>query len=538
MARVAPLPNDVAYMLQYIAPLVLLGASSGALDPVSSPPPVKEGVTRAEARGRLRDLKRDLRDRRPEKRRRAVSQLAKLDTRESWDLVVAALRDSNPEVGDEAQLCVTSWSDRRGVLLGKEGLASRHEIVRLRVSESFGRRTEQLDGAILARRIDPRDARVACMLLWSLERLGRQGLLFEVDPEMTRRVQMCLRKNFDPGLRANALMTLAVLDPRAAKGELEGLQGDRDAQMRCAVLMVSEKLEIEGLVYNCKRALADEAAGVRSQAVSCLERGANRAALQALAAGLESEERPRLRADIVAALQRLTGRKYRDDPRPWILFSAQVAPDWEPSGVAQAEAGPDQTVAFAGLPIVSDRVCFLVDFSGSLWHARADGRTPKDVLDRELRSALEALPPGTEFNVIPYTREPHPWREQLVANRRKTVADALRYFERCRETGPGSFFEAARLALADERVDAVVVLTDGAPTGGEHWDLGLLFDILVYENRFRRVAFDSVLVDAAPGVQKRWAAFADRCHGRSIAVRMDADKPVLRPTGGKRRTGS
>lgn len=524
-------------MPEYLAFLLILVASAPVPAGFRSPGAATDGVTSSEARSKLRDLKRDLRDRHAEKRRSAVRKLAQLDTRESWDLVVGALRDPDPQVGDEAQLQVTAWPDPRRILLGKEGLASRHEIVRLRVSESFGRRTERLDGSILSRRIDARDARVARMLLWSLERLGRGGLLFEIDEGITRRVRMCLRRNLDPGLRANALATLAVLDPRGALGELEELDGDRDAQVRSAVIAVSEMLEVELLLDVCRRGLADEAPGVRAQAAACLERCESRAAVQALASALESEGRPRLRAEIVAALQRLTGRKYRDDPRPWILFAEGLPVDWSPAGGAPAELEAGQTAAFAGLPILSDRVCFLVDFSGSLWHPRADGRTPKEVLDRELRSALEALPEGTEFNVIPYTRKPHPWREHLVASRPKVVADALRYFERCRETGPGSFFEAARLALADERVDAIVVLTDGAPTGGEHWDLGLLFDLLVYENRFRRVAFDSVLVDAPPRTQKRWAAFAERSHGRSIAVRMDANEPVLRPLGGSRRGG-
>ncbi|MFT5049422.1 MAG: hypothetical protein ACI8QZ_000815 [Chlamydiales bacterium] len=512
-----------------------LAASAAAPNRVPSIPTEAEGVTLAEARSKLRDLKRDLRDRHPEKRRRAVTKLALLDTRESWDLVVAALRDPDPQVGDEAQLKVTGWADPRGILLGKEGLGSRHEIVRLRVSESFGRRPERVDGSVLARRIDVRDARVTCMLLWSLERLARQGLLFEFDGSITRRVQMCLRKNLDPGLRAGALATLAELAPDLARVELEGLGADRAPQVRCAALAVSESLDTDGLLPACIGGLADAAPGVRSQALACIERNGSRAGVQALAQALGSEPRPRLRADIVAALQRLTGRKYRDDARAWGEFTGKLALDWEPAGAVEQESRAGETAAFAGLPILSDRVCFLVDFSGSLWHARADGRTPKDVLDRELRSALEALPPGTEFNVIPYTREPHPWREQLVVKRRNVVVDALRYFERCKETGPGSFFEAARLALDDDRVDAIVVLTDGAPTGGEHWNLELLFDLLVYENRFRRVAFDSVLVDASPRAQRSWAAFAERSHGRSIAVRMDADEPVLRPQAGGRR---
>ena len=47
------------------------------------------------------------------------------------------------------------------------------------------------------------------------------------------------------------------------------------------------------------------------------------------------------------------------------------------------------------------------------------------------------------FNLIPYTAEPLPWRDALVPNTPARVAEALRWFERCRARGKGNFFGAA-----------------------------------------------------------------------------------------------
>ena len=74
------------------------------------------------------------------------------------------------------------------------------------------------------------------------------------------------------------------------------------------------------------------------------------------------------------------------------------------------------------------------------------------------------------------------------------------------------------LAMADERLDTICVLTDGAPTGGHHWNLELMVALLLERNRFRRIAFDSILVDASPGLQKHWQELARKSGGRSIVV--------------------
>jgi hypothetical protein len=138
------------------------------------------------------------------------------------------------------------------------------------------------------------------------------------------------------------------------------------------------------------------------------------------------------------------------------------------------------------------------------------------VLDGKLRAALEALAPGTAFNVIPYTNDPIPWEKQLQASDAVHVKRALDFFERCNKSGRGNFYDAALLALEDPDVDTIVVLTDGVPTGGHRWNLELMVDLLVERDRFRKVAFDSILVDAPWGKRQLWQDLARRTGGRSV----------------------
>ena len=121
---------------------------------------------------------------------------------------------------------------------------------------------------------------------------------------------------------------------------------------------------------------------------------------------------------------------------------------------------------------------------------------------------------------MPYTREPHPWRPAIVPATERNVRAALADFEACTEKGSGNAFDAVRLALFDRRVDRVVILTDGAPTGGARWRLELMVPLLEQAARFDRVAIDSIVVDARPGLRKHWEELARRTGGRSIAVEL------------------
>ena len=181
----------------------------------------------------------------------------------------------------------------------------------------------------------------------------------------------------------------------------------------------------------------------------------------------------------------------------------------------------DTRVSFAGLNLISDRIVFLIDCSGSLWHTKVGGRTRKEVADAELRRALEALPPNTQFNLIPYTDEPIPFEKRLIPSRADNVKRALEFFERMHQSGRGNFYAALELALADPGVDTIVVLTDGAPTGGHRWNHDLMFDLIVEQDRFRKVAIDSILVDAPKSVRKKWSQLSERTGGRSIEAKLE-----------------
>jgi hypothetical protein len=220
-------------------------------------------------------------------------------------------------------------------------------------------------------------------------------------------------------------------------------------------------------------------------------------------------------------LRAMSGADHGLDLAAWRAWAATVQGRWS-TGDAQAPTGTlgDTKVAFAGLTLLSDRVAFLIDLSGSMWQTQVGDKTRKELVDERVRACLESLPQTAAFNVIPYTADPYPWEKRLVRATPANVKRAIEAFERCHQSGPGDVLDAILVALADPEIDTICVLTDGVPTGGRRWNLDLLVDSLVERNRFRNVAFDSILVDAPKSKVRKWAELAERTGGRSIAIEL------------------
>lgn len=505
-----------------------------------------EAPTPPRAGDPLAGLAKDLASPRPEDRRRAVRRLAAEGSLGAWRHLCGALLDSESAVADDAQLALARLDDPEFLseLCGRAGLGHRDPGLRRRVAEALGRVALTVDALALLAALDDREAEVARLALWSLERqlrarrvagdLERAGLLLE----------RAARSHRHATVRASALLARAALfdaDATPSPSVLEGYvdllarcSDDRDARVRCAVVIAARELPAGRALALTAKLRADPVDSVRLAWIETCDVLACGAGVRAMIDRLEGEGHPRARQAIVGALRRMSGLKHRDDPRPWRDWARDLADDWRPALLpsraedsvgqgrpAAEDAGAGRTQArasFVGLPVVSTRLCFAIDFSGSMWTPMPDGRMPKELVDARLRATLESLPPSTRFNVVPFTNDVLPWRPALVPAQPSNVRDAIAEFERCTARGRGNFFDAALFALEDPDVDTLVTLTDGIPTGGFHSDLELVIPLLLERNRVRRVAFDTVLVDAPAGAERRWRTLSEHSLGRLVAT--------------------
>ncbi len=207
--------------------------------------------------------------------------------------------------------------------------------------------------------------------------------------------------------------------------------------------------------------------------------------IEALAAwnrrGEEGKGSKRIRAEILAELQRLSGRSIGADPGQWSAW-------WEgvrakrialPADIVAA-GGQATSATFFGLHAVSDRVLFVVDRSGSMKTAfGTGGRSRHSEAIEQMQRFLRQSGADTRFNVALFSHKGFAWRNKLAPASEGNLELARRWLEDNAPDGETRLFEGLRAGLGlDERgrldlerceADTVIVLCDGATAEGAGW---------------------------------------------------------------------
>ncbi len=450
----------------------------------------------------------------------AVQRLGKLDVKEAWLLLVGALADTAPRVADEAELQLTKCELPEVIeeLSGKSGLASPDPWIAVHAAGALTGGKDPTLPALEAALATKHDA--ARIVVFSALERAAGGI--RASGKVAKSIQSALEKAIQPlgkggDVQAAALLALAALEPAKIADWLARADAKQSAPHLCALIQLAgpETSDDARQVLAIGSVHGDRA--VRSATVAALAAHPNGERLTALVDMFAAEKNTRLFWAIDAQLERLSGLAGGGKIDFWKGWVAKLGPDWKPvTGDPRrfAPAGDTAAPKLAGMPILSGAVAILIDLSGSTWEKRSDGTTVKERLDKELEIALRALPETARFNVIPYTNEPVPWEKRLQPATPANVGKALKFFTSCKASGKGNFWDAAMLALEDRDVDTILVLTDGAPTGGRIWHIDLMRDRFLEENRFRRIVLDAVLVDASKFLRGKWQEWCEATDGR------------------------
>lgn len=463
-------------------------------------------------------------------RRSAVSELARIATPEAWKLVLGALADPDPQVADEAQLRIAQIESpaARKMLFEKDGAASRDALVRERVVESLGRWSSRPPTEALANPLDDREVAVRRTAAWTIERLARAGRFagaWETELVEMSALEAALSsqaaREKDAETHAALVTAHQALFGAPRRKDVEALVAHKSAPARAAAMLALVGADGAEALSHARKLSSDPALGVRLACAKLLHSIATKAAVSELVEMLERETAARARWRYVGFLRELSGLRHRTDARPWRDWIAKQPDGLLPAVEGKSESSDDGvSAAFAGLPILSDRVAFLIDLSGSMWEKRADGRTRKEIVDEQLARALKALDPSVQFNVVVYTARPAAWKERLTAATPKAVDDALQFFAKRTDRGKGDFWGALEFTLQDPEIDTVIVLSDGAPSGGRRWNMELIVPLFAERARFRGVALDAVLADASKRLREHWVRMCEDSGGRVVDIRL------------------
>ena len=233
-----------------------------------------------------------------------------------------------------------------------------------------------------------------------------------------------------------------------------------------------------------------------------------------LADALADERDPQVRRVLLNALRRVCGIDCGDDVADWKRFvegrESPASPAVHSKASNDGYAHSDDT--FYGVRLSTSRAMFVFDASGTM-HAIAaqrggDAKRPTyiDLASKELLKCLAAVDSGTRVNLCAFSATANRvWnglRPATVANRR-----AIEHFVRNDlSLGGGTNLVAGlELAMSDDAVEELVLLSDGWHNCGEHAGDRAVLGWLARRNRFRRIPIHCVAFGVASPLLERIA---------------------------------
>ena len=314
--------------------------------------------------------------------------------------------------------------------------------------------------------------------------------------------------------RVPVLLCLHALskDDPGWHAELVGMLGgrERDPGMRAVLLdLLAELSSLEALQF----AFDDFTHAdwrVRAAAYDFCRKVRHAGSVPLLFARVDAES-GRLREDVLDVLQSLTARRHPTSSQ-WRDWWASHGASFElvPAGAADptSKSRSGDTVSYYGIPLVSERVVFVVDVSGSMSARIGTGgsRSRLDEAKRQLRRVVEATPKHFRFNIVSFHTTVTALLDQMTPAADKVRAEALGTIEALSPTGGTNVHDALERAFAEQDVDTIYLLTDGSPSAGPIQDPEQLADAVQRWNRVRQIRIHCVSIGADSSMLKRIAA--------------------------------
>lgn len=228
--------------------------------------------------------------------------------------------------------------------------------------------------------------------------------------------------------------------------------------------------------------LGDEDWKVRATTVRALRILRNKSSIPELIQQLD-RERGRMLLDVANALRALTGLDHGQRSTRWERWwqaegSGFVVPSMsaaEKASLARAErrAANESQATFYGLQVVSERVAFVIDRSGSMT-APAGGSTRMQVAKEQVAEVAKRLPDGTLLQIVFFSSDVDTWLDDLEPLDDELKEDLLDYVDRMGPGGNTNVFDGLMRALDESEIDTIYLLTDGQPTAGEVTDPAMI----------------------------------------------------------------
>lgn len=236
-------------------------------------------------------------------------------------------------------------------------------------------------------------------------------------------------------IRFEAARALQQLGAEGKSGLLGKLIADADPQVRCAACDTIGALKLPGHGKAVVGLLDDQEWQVQTAAITALGALRPQDAVQPLIDLMRKTGR--LRTECADVLFKITGMDFGVDPERWqeqwtslmSIAGWRIPTDEELAKKAETRKKYDafygkkeQTNTFVGIPTTSTNVLFIIDVSGSMDDLVVEVEKFQGYKDRkrftivqtELLNTIDSLTAETNFDIVAFATDLHPWKKRLV----------------------------------------------------------------------------------------------------------------------------
>ncbi|MBI4583784.1 MAG: HEAT repeat domain-containing protein [Planctomycetes bacterium] len=380
-----------------------------------------------------------------------------------------------------------------------------------------------------------------------------------------------------------ALETLLATEAKGYTGQYLKLLRHKDWQVRA---LAADLLVIAKDPKHLKQLLPllnDPDERVRVSAVAALMEIGSAEVIEPLIKAME-RSKGRVLDDLADALTRLTGENLGTNSAQWDSWwgankdkaEIRLRSHEEFTALksqAVPSAGQTAVLTYHGIPVLSEKVVFIIDTSESMQETygavapdkkgeekkedkknegakpqsqpkpagpeepvkpgkpekpdQPGGKAPKkpapaaaskmDVAKKEFLKVLGGMKEGTSINVISFNTFVQPWRPHSLALNKTVREEITKFILEANPEGLTNIYGALEAAFQDEKIDTIYLLTDGAPTHGKHLQPADILRAVREINRLRRVKINTIGFGLQPEEQKLLEDLAAQNGGVFIA---------------------
>lgn len=430
----------------------------------------------------------------PSKRVQAIYKIRGFGDLRSTRKIAQFFADRHPRVRYRAVLALKGLKDQQAIKwLANNALRDRRASIRSGAAWVLGILKDPcaIDGLKRCLRDPQEDVRLQAVCA-----LGLIG-----DPDSLDAIRRVFLKETSSKVRAFALEAIAKIDPQDKL--IQQAITDRAYRVRMVAMESLASLGGKPAESAIQRLIDDPDWRVRAQAVKAALSVRTKACISALIGRLP-KEKGRLINDISSAVCKLAGIDIEPEG-----LKAWWEKNREKVKIAQADVETPprlrQTgVEFVGVPVVSNRVIFVLDLSGSMRDKVKDEKGRQisrlEIAKRQMIETIQGFDEQDHFNIVllgcdkfgRYDRRQKTWRRGLTRATARNKREAIAFIRRQRAVGWTNIYDALAQAFEDPLVDTIYLLSDGGASRGIFVSTHDILEHIKRLNRFRNIVIHTI----------------------------------------------